>query len=454
MTVIISDSLYRKFTIKISDILKDKSVIETYRTFLIKITAMGITIIISVLLARLLGVEGYGIYAYVLSWVNLLSIFAVFGIDRLLIRETAVHTNIANWGYVRGVLNWGNWLSLCIATTLALSAAGIAWLLENESNRVVVQSLWIALILLPFMAVTALRRATLQGLHKVALGQIPDDIVRPVVYALLLIITFLFFKESVIPQYVVAFNVFAYVSAFIAGIYILLINLPEEVKSAIPQYDSKTWLKAAMVLSFLGAIHIINREIRTLMLGHIGTIEDVGIYTVALRGADLIVLPINVINAIIASKFAGLYAAKDMAGLQSLLTRSTQVILAITIPCAAVLIGFSDLILGIFGESFLAGQKTLTILCIGSVLSCAMGSAGLLLTMTGYEALAARAIMYSLIANILLNLLLIPQWGAEGAAWSSAICLVALTACYAWWVYRELKLFPLPFVRKIRPGHH
>lgn len=451
MTAIISDSLHRKFTIKINEILEDKSVIETGRTFLIKITAIGITIIISVLLARLLGAEGYGTYAYALSWVNLLSIFAIFGMDRLLLRETAIQTKNENWGLLNGVLRWGNRLSVGIAITLALSAAGIALIFENESNRTIVQSLWIALILLPFMAVTALRSATLQGLHKIALGQLPEDIVRPVVYAILLVTSYLFFKTGVNPQLIMGFNVFAYVSAFIAGLYILFRHLPPEVKSASPTYDSKKWLKAAMILSFLGAIHTVNREIRTLMLGHLGSIEDVGVYTVALRGADLILLPINVINAVIASKFASLYANKDMVGLQSLLTRSTQAILAITVPCATILILFSDLILGIFGESFLAGKTTLAIICIGSVLSSAMGSVGLLLTMTGHEALAAKAIIYSLITNILLNLILIPQLGAEGAAWSSALSLVALTACYAWWVYRELKLFPLPFNRTIRP---
>jgi len=102
-----------------------------------------------------------------------------------------------------------------------------------------------------------------------------------------------------------------------------------------------------------------------------------------------------------------------MVGLQSLLTNSTRAILAITVLCAATLIIFSDLILGIFGDSFLAGKTTLAIICIGSVLSSSMGYVGLLLTMTGHESLAARAIIYSLLLNVFLNFLLIPEMGAK-----------------------------------------
>lgn len=446
MTVLRLDSV-RKHTDKFSSLMKGKSVIETYRTFLIKLTAMGLTFVTSILIARLLGAEGYGTYAYALSWINLLSIIAVFGMDRLLLRETAVHAKNHNWSYLSGVLRWGNRTSALIAISLGSFAAFIAWQFKNDDNSTVIEALWIALILLPFMTLTALRAGTLQGLHKVALGQVADDLVRPIVYACLLIVAFLFYKDQTNPQLVMGFNVFAYICAFIAGMVILFKHLPAEVKTASPEYESKRWLKAAMILSFLGAIHVVNKEIRTLMLGQLASIEEVGIYTVAMRGAELIVLPINVINAVVASKFASLYANKDMDGLQRVLTQSTRVMLLISIPCAAVLIGFSDLILGIFGESFLAGKTTLAIMCIGSVISCGIGSVGLLLTMTGHESLAAKAIIYSLIANVVLNLILIPLWGVEGAAISSAVCLIMLTLCYAWWVYRVLGLMPFPFGR-------
>lgn len=440
-------AVMRKHKLKFSALLKGKSFIETYRTFLIKLTAMGLTFVTSVLLARLLGAEGYGTYAYALSWINLLSIISIFGIDRLLLRETAVNHKNKNWSYLSGVLRWGNRTSASIAISLAATAALIAWFLKDDHNTDIVQSLWVAVILLPFMAVTALRSGTLQGLHKVALGQIADDLVRPIVYAALLLTAYLFFKDSIKPQIVMSFNVFAYLCAFTAGIVILVKNLPPEVKSATPHFEKDRWLKAALILSFLGAIHVVNREIRTLMLGQLATIEDVGVFTVALRGAELIVLPINVINAVIASKFASLYASKDMDGLQDILTKSTRIILLISIPSAAVLIACSDLILGIFGESFLAGKTTLAIMCIGSVISSGLGSVGLLLTMTGNEALAAKAVIYSLLANVLLNFLLIPSLGVEGAAYSSAISLITLTACYAWWVYKKLGLIPLPFGR-------
>jgi len=58
-------------------------------SFVLRAISIGLGFLSTVLLARLLGAEGYGIYSYVFAWVMLLSILAQAGLPDLVVRETA-----------------------------------------------------------------------------------------------------------------------------------------------------------------------------------------------------------------------------------------------------------------------------------------------------------------------------------------------------------------------------
>lgn len=66
---------------------------ELYRnvsgTFFIKVLGLGITFIFQVILGRTLEPEFYGQYTMFLTYTNVLSIIAVLGMDRNLIKEVA-----------------------------------------------------------------------------------------------------------------------------------------------------------------------------------------------------------------------------------------------------------------------------------------------------------------------------------------------------------------------------
>jgi O-antigen/teichoic acid export membrane protein len=62
----------------------------------------------------------------------------------------------------------------------------------------------------------------------------------------------------------------------------------------------------------------------------------------------------------------------------------------------------------------------------------------MILIMTGYERDAARAIGFSAIITILLNLLLIPRWGLEGTAVATASTTVLWNILMAVLLYKRL----------------
>jgi O-antigen/teichoic acid export membrane protein len=240
-------------------------------------------------------------------------------------------------------------------------------------------------------------------------------------------------------------NAASYFTAFLVGAYTLLKFLPSEVKSSVPEYHSRLWLKSAFTFSLLGILYTVGPELRVLMLGSLGSTDDVGLFSVAMRGAELISLPLMVLNGVLAPIFASLYKQKDMTKLQNIVTKSAQAILIISTPLTVLLLIYGDWFLSLFGSDFKDADRILAILCIGTLFNALTGSVGLLLTMTGHEHFAMRSVVMCFITGILLNFALIPSFGATGAAIANVTTTVAVNALYSWWVYKLLGIWPTAF---------
>jgi len=418
---------------------------EGAKTLTLRFTALGLGFVSNILLARLLGVEGYGIYAYALSCINLLAVPAVLGLDRLLVRETAILAERQDWGMLRGLLQWGNSLALGVTTMLVAVTALIGWWFLTAENAPTVHAVWVALTLLPFMALTKLRGATLAGLRQVALATIPEELVRPVIYITLLAVAYFFLHTQLTAADAIRLNLTAFVSGFGVGAWLLWQYLPQEVKSSFPAFHSKEWLGAAFTLSLLSALHTINLELRFQMLGILGDARDMGIFAVAVRGADLISIPQLAINAVLAPLLARFYSENNMSRLQTVVTKGAQLTLAITLPIVMVCLIFGEWVMSIFGPEFSQGASVLSILCIGGLANAIAGSVGLLLTMTRNEKYAVRSVAITLLLNVSLNGLLIPRYGAQGAAIAQATCFIVINMLFMWWANRLIGIRPTAF---------
>ena len=70
----------------------------------LNVAGMAQALLLQILLARLLGHEGYGHFAYVMAWVNILVYLAVMGHDMLMMRNVAAHRARQEWALLAGVL--------------------------------------------------------------------------------------------------------------------------------------------------------------------------------------------------------------------------------------------------------------------------------------------------------------------------------------------------------------
>lgn len=406
--------------------------------------AAGIILLLlaNILLARLLGAAEYGVYAYALAVVTMAGIPAVIGLPPAIVQQVAVLETRADWGLLRGYLVWANTAGLALSGVLAALGAIIIGLFLTDGPLAAGATLALALLLLPLRALGALRGAALRGLHRNLSGQLPESLVHPgllvVFCATLFVLTG---PGSLVAGQAMALQVAATALAFVVGAVLLVRLLPPAVRQAKARYESGDWRRNGVILASSGSVRAANEQVAALLLGPIAGAEAVGLYAVASRGAALIAFMLNAVNVTLASSFAGLHTTGDHSRLQRLVTRSARLILVTSAPLALLMIVFSEqLLAGLFGREFAAAATVLAILAVGQILHVAAGSAGILLNMTGHGAVSARAHVLALVATIVLCAILIPPYGATGAAIAVSLGRLLADAVMTIAVRRRLKL--------------
>ncbi len=409
-------------------------------SFGLKIANTAFALIITVLLTRLLGTSDYGAYVFALAWANLLAVPAMLGMQNLLVRYVAVYRAQGLGTLIRGLLRRSNQIVLVVSLSIALLASIIIWALAADTDQLMLPPLWIALIAIPLLALVGIWEGILRGFQRVVKGQMPQMLIRPAVFIVLVLGAYLLGRNLSAPQ-AVALHVASIGAAVLVGIWLLLSSIPQAVKEATPQYDTREWLRGAMPLFFLSGMTILNQRLDIIMLGMLGGAEATGIYQVAKRGADLIFFVILSVNAVAGPAFAGLHAEENMEHLQRLVTKISRVIFILSLPIAILMILFGHWFLLIFGSDFTDGRVVLIVLCTGYLVSLALGPAGVVLIMTGYGRDALMGSGIGVFVIVTLNLTLIPIWGLDGAAIATVISMFLRNFLMMMRVYKRLGIY-------------
>lgn len=431
--------------IKIKTLLSSRLARETSWSFLLKISQAGFSFLSTVLLARILGAEGYGIYAYAYAFVTLLSTPAQAGLPTLVMRETARGMAEGRPELVQGIWRWAGKIVMFISVILVL-VIGVIVLISKKGKFGLREwtFLW-ALLLVPLVCLGNLRGAALRGLHKIIMGQLPEFFIRPALFLVFLCVGLLSTKKLTPPQ-AMALNVAAAGLAFIIGAWLLYRNTPSNVHKANPIYEGKSWLGSLIPLAFIAGMWVINSQADIVMLGLFKPPAAVGIYRVAVQFALVASFGLQAVNMVVAPRFAAFYTKKEMSRLQRLVTRSAQAVLAFNLLVTGFFVLFGRVFLDlVFGKDFTTAYVPLLILLIGQLVNSAAGSVGALLNMTGHERDTARGLALAAGINIVLNFLLIPPLGPKGAAVATAVSMMTWNIALWWLVRKRLGINSLAF---------
>ena len=113
---------------------------------------------------------------------------------------------------------------------------------------------------------------------------------------------------------------------------------------------------------------------------------------------------------------------------------------ALALPIAALLIVGGPRVLSLFGSEFQQGAVVLRVLTAGHCMTAAMGVVSLLLSMTGHQTTVAKTLAITALLNIALNAVLIPPYGAPGAAIATTLTVFTWSVSLALLVRRRLNI--------------
>lgn len=418
----------------------------TLGSLVLALSSKTMMLVASVLLGRILGPHGFGIYSTAMAVMLLLNVPTTFGLPILVVRMLAAYAVREQWGHMRGLLRYANIVVLTLTVSFAMLVFLIVARMRHSIGLSYVHALWWTMALLVVLSINDLRSAALRGLHHVVIGQLPDFVIMPVLFLLSLglwVISDHGVAHSMTPAVAIALRFVATFGACAIGIVFLRNRLPRLMRRATPEYEISSWLRASGPLLLIGSLTIINTQTDVIMLATLRSADSAGIFRAASRGAELVGFSIAVANMAIQPTISRLYWNGDIERLQRVAMTAARLTLLIALPVSLVLIIFGRILLGfLFGSNFESGAEVLTILCLGQVVSAAAGMTSSLLNMTGHERDSARGMMIGAATNVLLNLALIPPLGMTGAAIASGISLVTWNGILIERVVKKLGIDP------------
>ena len=411
--------------------------------FVMKAIGAGLGFGFNVLLARMLGADGAGVFFLALTVTSIAAVFGRIGLDNTLVRFTAGNAASGEWASVKGVYLRGMQLALAASCVAALAMfLGAPWLAEHvfANPALVAPMRWMALAVVP-IALLVLHSEALKGLKRIFESSLVYE------HGIELSVLSLLGLYFLAPKWGVNGAIWAFTLA--AGLTLstgvcLWWKAMTKLRNRRAVFPVRDLLQSSLPLFWVATMNLAMNWTSSLLLGVWCTNADVGVFNVALRTAQLTSFVLFAVNSIAAPKFAELYRQGNAKQLGSVARNSAKLMILVASPVLLLFICFPGLIMGLFGQEFADRSLVLTILAIGQFVNVATGSVGYLLMMSGNERLVRNNVVFIALLSITLNLILIPFAGVVGAAVATAVSLAAKNLIAVYLVKLRLRIQTIP----------
>ena len=395
-----------------------------------RLVRMGLGLLVGVWVARYLGPDGYGSLSFAGSYVMLFSALALFGLESIVVRELVHHPEAE-----QAILGTTS-LIRAAAGLLAYLGAIVTLLVIRPGDRT-------ALLLVALLGSSLLAQAV----------EVSD----------------LWFQSRVLSRYTVLCRTSAFiissclkvllvlssaslvaiaaataVEALLAALLLVLTHARFSGAGILTWRWDRSWFRrlltgsVPMVLS--GVVLMVYLRIDQVMLGAMAPQAELGLYAAAVRISEVWYF---VPTAIVSSVFPGLVALRSTdpvqfeQKLQQLYNLLAFLGYAVALPVTFIAPWLVQLL---FGSAYLAAAPLLSVLIWAGLFAnlSVVRNAHFIALDWGRSLLWATSLGAT--ANVLLNLLLIPRYGALGAA---------VATCLSYWVaahgacYTHRRLWPL-----------
>lgn len=389
--------------------------------------------------ARLLGPDGYGLLILGFTVVSSISIVAKLGLHQGIARNLPRYNDLKDKrGIVISSIVMSLPISLAIAFFLFVFADQIAHYIFN--NEELTQVLRLFSLTIPFLSVQALGISVFRGYKRAKERVIAGNIINP-------LLRFLFVTGAIFLGY----GVFGATAGWVLGtlattlfiIYILYRETPILRKGPL-----NTHYKSLLIFSLPLLVSSASGQILSytdnILLGYYLSSEDVGLYDAAYTLGKLVLIASGAFAFLFLPVFSERHLEGEYSEMKRLYQLVTKWMVGVTLPGYLLFLLFPQEILSLlFTESFSMGGVVLIIVASSFMADILAGLNGTSLISMGFSKVVMYGSILSASLNVLLNLLLIPRLGIEGAAIASGISFVLQNIIYSLKLFNESGIQPL-----------
>jgi O-antigen/teichoic acid export membrane protein len=411
--------------------------------FVIKALAAGAAFGSYLVIARLIGVESFGYYVYVLGWISVIMCVSKMGLDSATLRFLPAYSAQGDWPRYKGFVRFSVWVTTGVSLLTALMLAAVTVAFEDKlAPELRLTFLFGSLVL---VARTALEMSSfrLQALKAIIQAYAPLHLALPLLLVAGVAVAWAFLRDQTGSHHVM--GIYFMAATFLAAVTWFLLKKTDFRETVRRIYEPRYWLRVCLPLLLVTGMVRLLARIDVLMLGAIDSTDSAGIYGAASEVSTLISFGLIAANAIMAPMIAQLHSEGRMEELRRSIRLCALGLMVFTIPAALTILLLGRWILSLFGADFVEGYSALAILCLGQFFNAFAGPVGLLMTMTNYETSAARIFAFAVVANVALNATLIPQLGINGAAIATATTTILWNALMLLFVWRKFRIDPTIF---------
>ena len=393
----------------------------------------GISLLINfavqVLIVRYLSQEGYGAFAYALALVTVGESIVGLGLDRAVTRFVPIFEERQQYDRVFGtlVLAGGTVVGLGLAFMLLLVGLQ-GWLAGSIIGD---PQLVTVLVILAVLAPIQAYDGVIIGMFAV-FGNAWAIFVRKHVLGPML-------KLAAVGLLIVVgsgvqFLAAGYVAAGFIGIVLYTFMLWRllsqrgylaRLRSAGISIPAREIFGFALPLLSLDLVHIVLTSSDVILLEHFHDTAEVAAFRVVHSAAMLNQVILHSFALLFTPLAARFFARGDTDGINQLYWRTAAWMAVFSFPIFAVTFSLAGPVtVTLYGEAYRESATYLALLSLGYYFNVALGFNGLTLTVVGRLRYIVTLSALAAVTNVALNLILIPRYGALGAAIGTTITLI------------------------------
>ena len=291
-----------------------------------------------------------------------------------------------------------------------------------------------AIAALFFYTITMLNIDALRALNKTISSELYRNIFRYTpIFIFSIVLYYTQNQEWLIEAFLASFLLLSLITLIQVGLLFKKLNLSTNNNYNFSYYQ--IFVRSyPMALSAIA--YFIMQSVDIIILTAYEGFESIAYYSVAVKLATVTALALMSVNIVVAPKIAEIYSTNNFEKLNKLINDSARIIFIISIPVLILLFVFSDFMLGLFGANYVLAKEALLLLLCGQFFSSLCGPGAIYLNMTGKQKKLNTILILGLGINVVLNLMLIPIYGIEGAAAATLISMIFWNCLIVAVVYR------------------